>query len=177
MTEKARARRLFQKGVSDGRDRDAFPLPTLTACADDDRKFSLKSGRRLQQRLGVDAKVANMSQALNTLYLGGSRRGRAVSSPEVPIRRIGEAPRGAQRVVLGHLCDAALHDSICPKELSPEKALRELLKEGGGSYATVSRGAVAPYSSGNVSLPQAPLQWVAPKVLMGMDSQQVMNRP
>jgi len=147
---------LFHLGVSDGRERDPFPLPMLRCSVDaGSLPNSSPSRRRLGRRLAVNERIAAATSALNLLAAGGpSRDGRLKPPTAREIRSISEAPRAAQRDVLLRLRSAVLEDP--PPLVMPAgpRALGELLRSAGGSYAS-SRGAVGAYFAGGPSLPSS----------------------
>ena len=150
------ARQLWEKGVSDGREREPFPLPQLaTTYRDDQLPRSRKSLRRLAGRLSVNERINRVSEALNVLAAGGSRRGAAVPATKAPpLSAISPGARCGQREVLQCVREAVLADPVprAADMLRGEVALRELLKTRGEGYAC-ERGALARYFGGGPSLP------------------------
>ena len=146
---------LWEKGVSDGREREPFPLPCLSSTLDGAKPSSSKSCRRLGRRLHANTTVNSLARGLNQLAAGGvSKSGEVDAPPTMLVQNLSEVPRDAQRDVLRRLIGVAKAQPTCPSDLDSKRALGELLKESSGSYATVARGAVAPYRSGAVSLPR-----------------------
>ena len=156
--EKYRHKNLFWSGNRDGRDRDVFPLPAVQeepVTHFSSLTFCRKSKKRLRQRLETNSSLNDLTRAVNCLAAGGVRcsSGTLASRTQSSIHCIDEAPLAGQRVVLGNLLDARKEDPPPPQPLDPQRALRELLKESSGGYSLTTRGGLAPYKSGCVSLP------------------------
>ena len=145
---------LWKLGFSDGRERDLFPLPFL--CSEflgRDCRLSRKSLVRLRSRLGINGRINTLVSALNVLADGGAQRSCTMTDFEhVTYGSICEVPYAGQRDVLQRLRNIVFQDAVPDSVPDPTEACRELLKEKVGGYFCGSRGAVAPYREGAVSL-------------------------
>ena len=164
--------RLFSKGVSDGRDREPFPLPYLHEEPVGAQPRSRCSRHRLAERLAVNTRINSATAALNMLATGGPLRGSdPVCAGGERIRVISDCPLSSQADVLATVRDAILADPPPAGGVpSGREALGELLRSRGDSYAC-DRGALAPYFPGGPSLPKGAVGSVDLAALLPLDWQ------
>ncbi len=147
--------RLAWEGKSDGRNREPFPLPSLSTYVVGAVPHAQGGRRCLGKRLQANGRINDISAALNSLAEGGPRRTVRGPVPSLPpLAAYANAPLQSQRSILKHLAQSVQNDPFPDVVPRGDAALRELLKTRGEGY-DASRGAVAQYFTGGPSLPSS----------------------